>query len=416
MDSRGELEEEVAVGGEDSTGTTSGLRSSLRFSTDVVDRDEAELLELIRAYLLVSVVTGTVTSMVCHLTGVAACSLDELLIYLERECFCALYFVTLSSVAVSGCCKKSRFPFHCPEMDFLDVRVKLSQQRNVTGGHVEGMPRPGQLEVYHGPMYQHLSFAQVLGEVANFLKSYPSETVLMKLNEELYTKEERGKPEFVKKLSDELKKYHDILWCCDYIPSMKDMRGKVVIIRNYKGEPYFGLSKDLFWVQNMWDIPTLWHLDKKKAAFKRLFDLSGSLGYLREPVINYASATGWAAHPHMVAARMNKYVLELISMECSPWKVGIVPMDFPGYGILHRIIDSNFCQDSKTPGPKHYGDCRAQWNMASFGCKVTRDRCAPGHSVQVKHFWKLWKCMCTCQDNAAMTDRGCGTIRENWCD
>jgi hypothetical protein len=35
----------------------------------VVDPEEAELLELIRAYLVVAVITGTFTSMICHLTG-----------------------------------------------------------------------------------------------------------------------------------------------------------------------------------------------------------------------------------------------------------------------------------------------------------------------------------------------------------
>jgi hypothetical protein len=59
-----------------------------------------------------------------------------------------------------------------------------------------------------------------------------------------------------------------------------------------------------------------------------------------------------------VAAKMNKYALDLLGKECTPHRVGIVPMDFPGYGIIDRIIDANFCSLKSRLGPKDYGRCR----------------------------------------------------------
>lgn len=80
------------------------------------------------------------------------------------------------------------------------------------------------------------------------------------------------------------------------------MRAKLVLIRQYKGKPYKGISRERFWIQNLWDVPTLWHLAEKERRFKYLMELPDRVWGINEPIINYASAAGWAAHPYMVCS------------------------------------------------------------------------------------------------------------------
>ena len=61
-------EEDAAAGPGTAPGTGAATPGS-RFSAAILDQDESELLELVRAYLYASVIVGTVVSMACHLTG-----------------------------------------------------------------------------------------------------------------------------------------------------------------------------------------------------------------------------------------------------------------------------------------------------------------------------------------------------------
>lgn len=75
---------------------------------------------------------------------------------------------------------------------FLDIRIKLknstiSNSTGVTNKSLQS-PHVPELRVYHGPMYQFMTFEQVLDDVKTFLVLHPTETVLMSLNEEIYTK------------------------------------------------------------------------------------------------------------------------------------------------------------------------------------------------------------------------------------
>lgn len=121
---------------------------------------------------------------------------------------------------------------------FLDVRVR----------HVKG-----NLTIHHGVSYQRAHFGHVLEGVADFLQEYPSETVLMRIKEEL-----SETYDIYGAVVDYIHRYAhwDLLWHSRLVPTMGEARGKLVILQDFSG-PDLGMRYGSLDIADDWKVCTV---------------------------------------------------------------------------------------------------------------------------------------------------------------
>lgn len=259
--------------------------------------------------------------------------------------------------------------------------------------------------IHHGPVYQHAMFGGVLNTVTQHLKTYPSEFVVMRISHEAKAKDilvdgysNPTKGELQKILNEYLKdpKWSKYFWKptgkkSDHNPPVGDIRGKIVLFQLGPVPKSYGIpypdtktpySQDDFQIKGYIDggIYNKWKAVKK------------SLGWVNNhktipPVsINYLSATGVGggnplAFPYTVASGhvgpktndgripsqvsddekkfpdfprtaclgklctiliegINTLTYDRLGKKYKS-KVGILMADFPGPGLINRIIQLN---------------------------------------------------------------------------
>ena len=102
---------------------------------------------------------------------------------------------------------------------------------------IRGRHRDNMLEIHHGMVYQEHDFKEVLRQVHNFLRANPTETVIMAVKDEYDAEDNTRSYEatFRKYLA-----YYGLKWYLGTtIPSLGEVRGKIVLMRR------FGASGDL---------------------------------------------------------------------------------------------------------------------------------------------------------------------------
>lgn len=121
---------------------------------------------------------------------------------------------------------------------FLDVRVH----------HVNG-----NLTIHHGVSYQRAHFGQVLEGIADFLREYPSETVLMRVKEEF-----SETYNIYGAVVDYIHRYAhwDLLWHSRMVPTMGESRGKLIIMQDFPG-PDLGMRYNSMDIADHWKVSQL---------------------------------------------------------------------------------------------------------------------------------------------------------------
>lgn len=159
---------------------------------------------------------------------------------------------------------------------FLDIRLR----------HVKG-----NLTLHHGVSYQRGHFGHVLEGVVDFLREYPSETVLMRIKEEFSeTNDIYGAVvDYIHRYAD-----WDLLWHSRLVPTMAEARGKIIVLQQFSG-PDLGMRYDSMDIADDWKVckmPANTHRTHKQRGEIGLFDRSMIWGYLLFPVgtITYVRA------------------------------------------------------------------------------------------------------------------------------
>lgn len=129
---------------------------------------------------------------------------------------------------------------------FLDIRVR----------HVQG-----NLTIHHGVSYQRAHFGHVLEGVANFLREYPSETVLMRLREEF---SETG--DIYGAVVDYIHRYAhwDLLWHSRLVPTMAEARGKLIVLQEFSG-PDLGMRYGSLDIADDWRVYNMSQISQEKS-------------------------------------------------------------------------------------------------------------------------------------------------------
>ncbi len=238
--------------------------------------------------------------------------------------------------------------------------------------------------IHHAAYDQHKNFDDVLGVVIAFLQANPSETVLMRIKREY--KDDGNTRAFWQTLDD----YLDNGVCADYIwkpaspdpnPRLKDVRGKIVILRDFSSPKNYGINYHSLSTQDTYHMTTNADLYHKWTEVKT--HLEKADGVDRDSIyMNYLSAS-YGSFPYFVASghsspqtgapRLLTGKTTLIWKKCCPdfprvlcvgsicsiayegtnvltykWlkdrhrsRVGIIMADFPGAGLINAIIDVN---------------------------------------------------------------------------
>ena len=87
------------------------------------------------------------------------------------------------------------------------------------------------LVVHHGSLYCHLNFDDVLKDCINFLIKNPSECILMSVKEEY--KSHDAQLTFAQAFMKYAQKYNKYLCLNTNIPQLKDIQGKIVLLRRF---------------------------------------------------------------------------------------------------------------------------------------------------------------------------------------
>lgn len=203
---------------------------------------------------------------------------------------------------------------------FLDVRVR----------HVNG-----NLTIHHGVSYQRAHFGHVLEGVADFLREYPTETVLMRVKEE-YSETN----DIYGAVVDYIHRYAhwDLLWHSRLVPTMGMARGKLIILQDFSG-PDLGMRYGSLDIADDWKVPTLLHLDEKWESVYNHLEASPS-GNMAQIFLTYSSGAGLFAHPRSVAQLINPQLYDYLQDKTDlNQRFGIICMDFPASPIIQMIID-----------------------------------------------------------------------------
>lgn len=135
------------------------------------------------------------------------------------------------------------------------------------------------LHIHHGAKYQYADFNMVLEDTLRFLTNYSTEAIFMRIKEEYAAAENSRSFEETLKLSiQQYVQNGQISSSFSSIPTLGDIRGKIVILKDFPGSAY-GLNYrgNLFSIEDNYVVPTILPPDiqKKWQHVKRHLDASG---------------------------------------------------------------------------------------------------------------------------------------------
>ncbi|EON73549.1 phosphatidylinositol diacylglycerol-lyase [Lysinibacillus sphaericus OT4b.31] len=117
---------------------------------------------------------------------------------------------------------------------FFDIRGRVTDDNTIV--------------LHHGPIYLYVTLQQFINEAKEFLKSHPSETIIMSLKEE-YESMPGAKESFAKTFENMY--FGDSIFLkTEGNITLGDSRGKIVLLRRYSGSTMTGGFKNFGWKDN----------------------------------------------------------------------------------------------------------------------------------------------------------------------
>ncbi|XP_035704642.1 1-phosphatidylinositol phosphodiesterase isoform X2 [Folsomia candida] len=164
--------------------------------------------------------------------------------------------------------------------------------------------------IHHGMIFLHIMFGDVLQQLEAFLKNNPSETILMRVKEEYEAVNVTGT--FEETFSHYYNENPTLFWHTDNEtgerpdPTLRSVRGKVVILDNFSSTTKYGLNygdSGQFIIQDDFKFSTNWDLYDKWMKVKdqvRNADVSRRSGE-NKFFLNYLSGS-FGSFPYFVAS------------------------------------------------------------------------------------------------------------------
>ncbi|MED1011342.1 phosphatidylinositol-specific phospholipase C [Bacillus mycoides] len=238
--------------------------------------------------------------------------------------------------------------------------------------------------MHHGPLYQNAMFGDVLRDTINYLRQNPTETVFMRV------KEEHDPEEGSLSFEEIFRKYWDTntiyFWDPNSVPTaekdnpkLRDIRGKIVVIKNFSSSKEFGINygslnnQDQYNVANNLDgMYNKWtavknHLyaasnsNKSQIYLNHFSGTSGSYGgaypwfvasgkLYRDTGSNSKLSDSYATgkypdYPKTITGKVLYSGTNILGTNLiqngSVSHTGIIAADFPGKGLIEGVIKLN---------------------------------------------------------------------------
>ncbi|WP_233261450.1 phosphatidylinositol-specific phospholipase C domain-containing protein [Vitiosangium sp. GDMCC 1.1324] len=232
--------------------------------------------------------------------------------------------------------------------------------------------------IHHDAYYVMANFDDVLGTAIQFLRDNPTETVLMRVkkeyNEESTTRSFAATFEWYRNQAA----YSPYIWRGTTVPTLGEVRGKIVILDDFAGGAY-GISWDSLNKQDAWtetNTTNKWNLVRTHLEATN----SGSPNTL---YVNFLSASGAGGTPKGVAGGVNEQALHYL-VGGNVVRTGVLMMDFPGAGLIDAIIAHDFrlAASAGTVG----NDFGTAFNNVSYGFHSDGDDEARDRVLEARAF------------------------------
>ena len=234
----------------------------------------------------------------------------------------------------------------------IDIRARINSGNTFT--------------IHHGAQYQNANLDDVLNALSDFLRDHPAETVIMRFKQECHgglgsCTDVAGQRSF----ADIFESYkRPLFWgpsvtrgSAAATPTLGQVRGKVVlaVLHGAGGSPIerYGLSQFQTWrdgnsayVQDNYNVANVGAIATKRDQVRRFLDTT-SAGERDKIYVNYASGSSIFAHPQSVAGGafgvqgVNPFLLTYLNEGHGITRTGLVMLDFPGGGLINKIIAVN---------------------------------------------------------------------------
>ena len=192
--------------------------------------------------------------------------------------------------------------------------------------------------IHHGVIYMKMTFGDVLNQIEKFLTENKSEIILMRLKEEYEALNPKDSFEGIFKNSY-LVNYKDLFLNSRDIPTLKQARGKIVLLADFSTSLEF-IKWNSLNIQDDYDLGIIGDINKKKKEIKDHM-IKANTSLKNEFYANHCSAFGILLQEPLLVAEKTNYVPYEFCFNNNAKKVGIIIMDFPGEKLIEEIININ---------------------------------------------------------------------------
>jgi hypothetical protein len=227
--------------------------------------------------------------------------------------------------------------------------------------------------IHHGATYQNANFDDVLNRLTDFLGAHPGETVIVRLKQECTGEigsctDASGQSAFDDVFDSYVARHLNLFWtpsvtrsAAATLPALGAVRGKVVlaVMNGAHGGRIasYGLAQFADWndgnstyVQDNYSVPNIGAIATKRDQVRRFLDAT-SAGDPTKMYVNFASGSSVFAQPQSVAGGalgvqgVDPFLLTYLSegpdVHPAVRRTGVIMMDFPGGGLINKIISCN---------------------------------------------------------------------------
>ncbi len=237
------------------------------------------------------------------------------------------------------------------------ANITQQLEMGVRGFDIRCKVENGGFQLYHGITKQPDTFDQVLEAYENFLTVHPGETILMSMKQE-----DDNNANFNSIMASYIQKNPDLWYTKNAIPTLGEVRGKIVLLSRYGGSSAPGIRLDPGFadntaftvnngvacrVQDYYEVGSSSNLDKKWSMIEEQLNYAHSASAKNTLCINFTSGytSGLFGLPSITIVS-NKINPQLKTFFASAEKgsYGLLLSDFADAALCSGIFMTNFNQ------------------------------------------------------------------------
>ncbi|APJ38647.1 hypothetical protein [Mycoplasmopsis pullorum] len=213
--------------------------------------------------------------------------------------------------------------------------------------------------IYHGPIWSSYTFEKALKEFVDFLKRYPTETIIIRFKDENWDAAKSDSTKIAEWRNKILTLFNQS-WLKPFLfnntsgdtyvnPTLNEMRGKIYLIDNmYHTILNNDASHGAAWRSNGLEIQDVWETEEqiKMHFISEMLKVSNTKES-NTTVINFTSRSKNRSKPYETSRSINKRLYDYLYQDQTILRTGILVFDYPGDAILERVVKTNYTYTDK---------------------------------------------------------------------